>query len=311
MPIQRRSTTSKPIAPLLKTCQTCFKAKIRCDRAQDSGPCDRCLRLGKTCIFSPARRPNIVRSQSRIDRLETKLNRIVSSTALRQGGDLGSSDGGESSARHTLGGSDNSSNAETPRPPPRLPFSAESYDPITRGVLDLDKAEQLLSLFRARMSPHFPFVMLSDTVTIQSLRLQRQCLYLAVLAAASFEDFALQRKLSGIFNEALAARLSSAKVVSIDVLQGLLLHLAWLAPFYFPCPFISKSTNTVRAHYQPRPRIYSQHLHLATSIVSDLRLDRPRKQQLWKVDFQNEEGSAEWASDGLRALVGTYYLASW
>ena len=65
-----------------------------------------------------------------------------------------------------------------------------------------------------------------------------------------------------------------------------------------------------RAHYQPRPRSYTQQLHLAASIVSDLRLDRPREQQLWKVDFKNEERSVEWGSDELRALVGTYYLAS-
>lgn len=45
--------------PLLKTCQTCFHAKIRCIKTQDSGVCDRCLRLSKTCVFNPARR-NVV-----------------------------------------------------------------------------------------------------------------------------------------------------------------------------------------------------------------------------------------------------------
>jgi len=42
--------------PLLKTCQTCFKAKIRCQTTQASGACDRCSRLQKTCIFASSRR---------------------------------------------------------------------------------------------------------------------------------------------------------------------------------------------------------------------------------------------------------------
>lgn len=41
---------------LLKTCQTCFQAKIKCERSQESGKCDRCLRLGKACVFNPSRR---------------------------------------------------------------------------------------------------------------------------------------------------------------------------------------------------------------------------------------------------------------
>lgn len=49
--------------PLLKTCQTCFHAKIRCEKTQDSELCDRCLRLGKTCIFKQARRRRNVSRQ--------------------------------------------------------------------------------------------------------------------------------------------------------------------------------------------------------------------------------------------------------
>jgi hypothetical protein len=39
-----------------KTCQNCFSLKIRCDRTQRQDICDRCARLGKNCVFRPARR---------------------------------------------------------------------------------------------------------------------------------------------------------------------------------------------------------------------------------------------------------------
>lgn len=59
---QRQMEQTEPIevhspgASLLKTYQTCFRAKIRCRRARVSGACDRCQRLNKTCVFRPARR---------------------------------------------------------------------------------------------------------------------------------------------------------------------------------------------------------------------------------------------------------------
>ncbi|UZP41803.1 hypothetical protein NXS19_009619 [Fusarium pseudograminearum] len=46
---------------LLKTCQTCFHAKIRCEKSQGSVKCDRCLRLNKTCVFNPSRRRKALR----------------------------------------------------------------------------------------------------------------------------------------------------------------------------------------------------------------------------------------------------------
>ena len=46
-----------PLPVLLsKTCQNCFMLKIRCDRTQRTDICDRCARLGKHCVFRPARR---------------------------------------------------------------------------------------------------------------------------------------------------------------------------------------------------------------------------------------------------------------
>ena len=302
---QQRDATAKAGVPSLKTCQTCFTAKIRCDRTQDSGLCDRCLRLNKPCVFAPARRRNAAPHKSRIDQLEAKLDRVIGSRQPSPGRE-GSARAGSSTGDIVVTGSD-VSDAGTTGLPLQLAASVDSCDPLTCGLLDLDRSERLLDLFRFRMASRFPFVVLPEAVTVHDLRQERPYLYLAVMAVSAFEDFILQRKLSSLFNQVLASKMVRGKTLSVDVLQGLLLHLAWFASAPL---FALLHANVVRAHYQPRPRSYSQHLHLATSIVSDLRLDRPRKLQLWKVDFNDGKHSAEWGSDELRALIGTYYLAS-
>lgn len=68
--------------------------------------------------------------------------------------------------------------------------------------------------------------------------------------------------------------------------------------------------RTCRGHYQPRPKRYMQHLHLITSIVSDLRLDKPRKVKLWSAQGGKDSNKPDWGSDEMRALAGAYYLSS-
>ncbi|KAK0639470.1 hypothetical protein B0T16DRAFT_244756 [Cercophora newfieldiana] len=257
--------------PPLKTCRTCAKGKIRCHKTQDSGACDRCARLGKTCVFADSR-------------------------------------------RHTARGPDTAAGLLSPTPALPSPARTQSdapcagtpalispnpHDPFSRGLLDEEGAQRLMLRFRSTMTPRFPFVVLPDPgnasnaeAALQMLRQERPCLCLAVFAASAFDDFTLQRELGRLFNEMLASLLTTSKLRTLDALQGLLVHLAW-------------------AHYHPRPRSYTQQLHLAISIVSDMRLDRPRNPQLWKVNQEPEVADhSSWGREELRALAGVYYLAS-
>ncbi|OIW35476.1 hypothetical protein CONLIGDRAFT_567048 [Coniochaeta ligniaria NRRL 30616] len=239
--------------PLLKTCNTCFKGKIRCDRSEESGPCNRCLRLGKECVFPPRRQnhteiphqqPRRLPPDSRVD-----ARAALNGHAITQGASV--------------------------EPLLSQPAVLDDFnDPLelVRGWLDAEREEQLFGVFRTRVAPRFPFVIVPERVKPQDMHQQRPCTHLAILAVASFEDFVLQRKLSSLLNRVIAAKMAAGKLVSLDVLQGLLLHLA--------------------------------------CIICDLRLDQPRRQQFWAVDTSDEGQSAEWDSDELRALVGTYYLAS-
>ncbi|CAM1503194.1 Fc.00g079700.m01.CDS01 [Cosmosporella sp. VM-42] len=260
--------------PLLKTCQTCFHAKIRCDKTQDSGLCDRCLRLGKTCIFAQARRRNAGRN-NRAEKREGGSHAPSRSPSIQP--TTVSSDGWGSPLSSLIS---------------RSGLDAEGvFNPFTRGLLSFERGQELLDIFRTRMTPYFPFIVIPDNVTIQELVSDKPSLCLAIMGASSNGDVKLQRMLIAHFNEIVTMRMIRGTFTTIELLQGLLVHVAW-------------------AHYHPRPRRVSQYLHLATSIISDMRLDRPRKHHLWTVDASKNDGDLDWGVDEKRAFAGAYYLSS-
>lgn len=50
---------------------------------------------------------------------------------------------------------------------------------------------------------------------------------------------------------------------------------------------------------------------LAISILSDLKLDRPRRHNLWVVGPSKNDPDPDWSLEEQRAFAGTYYLSSW
>ncbi|KAL6360767.1 hypothetical protein LRP88_06475 [Fusarium phalaenopsidis] len=197
--------------PLLKTCQTCFHAKIRCEKSQDSGKCDRCLRLGKTCVFNPSRRRKALRPgpPKNLDASPTR-SRSPSITSANAA----------STSKDATGSSPAFSNT-----PGSIDTDATS-SPFARGLLSFEHGQDLLDLFRTKMTPHFPFVVVQENVTIQDLVREKPALCVAILSAASHGDPKLQRALGQMFNEIVAVRLIKGPFATIDMLQGLLVHLA-------------------------------------------------------------------------------------
>ncbi|KAK6223853.1 zn 2cys6 transcription factor [Colletotrichum tabaci] len=284
--------------PLLRTCRICAHAKIKCDRTQDSGSCDRCLRLGKECTYAVARGRKLPGPRSRSNKLLQVPERPAAPSVTES---------------PPVSESITSDQSRTPPPPPHAASSSGSaagdpgsqsrqvdlgtgsgngpHDPFQAGQLSLERGQELLDRFRKKLTPHFPFVIIADSVHVSALRKTRPALCLALLAAASHDDVRLQRALGQMFNELVAARLVAGNFTCLDVLQGLLVHLAW-------------------AHFQPRPKRYSQHLHLATSIVSDLRLDRPKNPRRWNVEGMSAPHDNVESLDEQRTFLGTYYLSS-
>lgn len=86
--------------------------------------------------------------------------------------------------------------------------------------------EHLLVRFRC-MASYFPFVRLSPAWTAASMAEDRPFLLLAVAAVASSKYCHLQGALIKQFKESLSQRVIIAGEKDLDLLQGLLVHLAW------------------------------------------------------------------------------------
>ena len=100
-------------------------------------------------------------------------------------------------------------------------------DVIARGILSTDTAESLLDIYKEKMTPHFPFVIIPPETSAESLRREKRFLFLAILASASFADMPLQRRLGMEVKTAVASRMIVNGEMSFELLQGLLVYLAW------------------------------------------------------------------------------------
>jgi hypothetical protein len=100
-------------------------------------------------------------------------------------------------------------------------------DVVDRGYLSIETAQTYLNVFQTVMTPHFPFVIIPPNVSMHHLRQDKPFLFLAILASASYENMPLQRSLGGEVKKAVSARMILNGEVSFDLLQGLLVFLAW------------------------------------------------------------------------------------
>ncbi|KAJ5529942.1 hypothetical protein N7527_003335 [Penicillium freii] len=264
--------------PVSKTCQGCADSKVRCVRDNEIA-CNRCLRLGKECLYrQTGRRFKGFHKDRKIAALESKINELKA--------DRGGLEGHET----------NTSTRSTSL----VDGDAAPEDIISRDLLDMKTAERYLTAFKTKMTPHFPFVVVPPEVSVKQLRQEKPFLCLAILASASYENMPLQRALGAEVKKVVASRMVIGGEVSFELLQGLLVFLAWL-------------------HYHSRPYSYTPFLQLAISLLIDLRLDRPPQTRTWKTELrfglqynlQNQTyNRPSWGSNEQRAVLGCYYLSS-
>lgn len=100
-------------------------------------------------------------------------------------------------------------------------------DVISDGFLSLEAASRYLETFKTKLSPNFPFVVIPPNVYVDNLRQTKPFLLLTILASASYDDFSLQRLLGREVKKAVASRMILGGEISFDMLQGLLVFLAW------------------------------------------------------------------------------------
>ena len=109
-----------------------------------------------------------------------------------------------------------------------------SNDPIgsatDRSVLvepDNQEAEILLLEFKANMTEQFPFVVITPDSTSQSLQQEKPLLWKAIMVAASHGKSHRQLALGSKLMEDLTTRLLLKVERSLDLLQALLIFIAW------------------------------------------------------------------------------------
>lgn len=109
------------------------------------------------------------------------------------------------------------------------PPGSENIDPwglFERCILTVEQAESLFKLFRS-MSDYFPFMILPSNATFQSNAQKKPFMFLAAITAASVGKKSLQRTLDKEFRNVLSQKVILDGEKSIDLLQGLLVYLAW------------------------------------------------------------------------------------
>jgi hypothetical protein len=86
--------------------------------------------------------------------------------------------------------------------------------------------------FRTSLAPQFPFVVIPPEATSESLRRERPMLWKAILTAASCYDPSRREAMGWELIEEFSTRLLLKAEKSLDLLQALLIHLAWLVALF-------------------------------------------------------------------------------
>lgn len=102
-----------------------------------------------------------------------------------------------------------------------------SQDVIERGIITYEKAESLLLSYGTHAA-NFPFIVLSPDIPLDSLRYEKPFLLLAILTMTSTSNQQLQDQLEAELRESLGRKVIFNGEKSLDLLQGLLVYLAWL-----------------------------------------------------------------------------------
>lgn len=164
-------------------------------------------------------RADLQRKDAHIDRLEQTLSHYTALENQRMGSHAPNN---INVAAYALDPPQHLPTGAIPRDSNEGPY----LDVIDQGILDLKTAHALLQEFRA-MNQNFPYIAIHPNLSTGMLRRDNPMLLLAICAAASWRDRGLQIKLERSYLEELAGRMVVDGEQTLDMLQGLLVHLSW------------------------------------------------------------------------------------
>lgn len=171
-------------------------------------------------------------------------------------------------------------------------------DVIDRGIISMETASDLVSVFINDLIDFFPFVVLSANTTASQLRQSKPVLFLSVLAAAAI---AVDASLANILNREMvnlyAQRFFFRCEKSLELVQALLL----MNVFYLP----PDSPSQIQLY---------QYSHIAATMALEIGIASKRrvsrKPQSERKTRNLSEGFDEQMAEQARAILGCYHLTS-
>ncbi|TGO38438.1 hypothetical protein BHYA_0075g00410 [Botrytis hyacinthi] len=303
---------------LRRSCEACRTSKGRCLPSKDDPTrCAKCSKSKKKCVFLETKpRPKKMRSSRvRVAEMEQKLDGILNllaakSQAESQPNSIPTPESPPENMPLDLSGMfelsfpllplDNTSSKPFQHmslsTPPNLSYGGLN-DVISRCIVSTKQAEEALKEFASRASA-FPFVLIPPEASLESLRHERPILLLGILASTCQNNIPVQHLLESELRETISSRTIIHGEKSIDLLQGILLYLAW---YHY--------------HYNPEKDNLFQLTQMANAMVIDLELHRPKFCELQTsysntLGFECPKKFTPIQIEERRTLVGSFCLTS-
>ncbi|KAH7002074.1 hypothetical protein EDB80DRAFT_867093 [Ilyonectria destructans] len=290
------STSEGTPAGYGRSCTNCSRAKCKCILRPETGECERCHRLGKSCQPMTTSRKRVAKkaTASRTAQLEEKLDDLVSILRATQStnqqtpsssatASFASSSMALTSRLDSLAAAATSSTSQSmPSAMPHAFCHTNSAEPVSMNSASPDinetyqlpeptpaEAEIYLAKFRDWLK-NFPFMILPPDTTAASLREERPFLWLCIMNITSMSA-PQQLLMKERVREQIATRIVVNHERTMDVLLGLIAYLAW-------------ATLTSGPGTRPFIITYAQ---LAIAVIYDLSLTRaPIEEQYFTVCFK-------------------------
>ncbi|EPE34573.1 hypothetical protein GLAREA_10267 [Glarea lozoyensis ATCC 20868] len=280
----------------------------------------RCVKDGKPCVFLEAKpRPKRAKnSKLRVEEMEEKLETLAALLATVQGERVNTptaeaplSETAVASVENSssLGSLTNSAQCKESQPTSHFPSSIPYHcpivnfpdfsfdvvhDSISKNIITFTKAEAYLNAFREHS---FPWVRLPEQKSLETLRRERPFLLQSVLTFAAYEEVRLQRSLETELKSTLMKKILVEGEKSLDLLQGLLVYLAW---YHF--------------HFNVVQEQMYQLCQMAVAMMVDLGINKPNSSTN-SLDAQayHDSPSLSASSENLerrRTYLGCYYIVA-
>lgn len=173
--------------------------------------------------------------------------------------------------------------------PPRCICSGIHGNIIVRKRPD----DEILDVYQRQLMPHFPFVIIPPGTRAHILKAERPLLFAAISMAASISDINSMRAQMYQLIQRIANELLIASARSMEIIQTLLIMLAW---HHNHCIMHAQMVNL---------------LHLAQAQVTELRLDRETGvQERTSLMVLNPKVPPPRTNEEKRAILGVWFVNS-